>query len=85
MVDTFKDGRFYDNPLIIGEPWVRSYISYVLQSEMGMNVGTLCMVDTSPRKFDDNEKDLIIELGTMVEELFLLGHHGTAERIDKIN
>lgn len=67
--DTHTDSRFFDNPQVVGDPWLRSYISFVLQSESGMNIGTLCLVDTRPRKFDDDEIDLIIELGSMAEEL----------------
>lgn len=67
--DAHNDSRFFDNPLVTAEPWLRSYISFVLQSESDMNIGTLCLVDSRPRKFDDDEIDLIIELGSMVEKL----------------
>ncbi len=50
-------------------PWVRSYISFVLQLNSGMNIGTLCLVDIRPRKFNDDENILIIELGAMAEDL----------------
>ncbi len=65
----FDDSRFFDNPQVANDPCIRSYISYVFQSASGMNIGTLCLVDTRPRKFDDNEVDLIIELGLMAEDL----------------
>ena len=54
---------------MVGEPWVRSYISFVLQSDSGMNIGTLCLVGAQPRKFDNDEIDLLIELGSMAEDL----------------
>jgi GAF domain-containing protein len=69
ITETFDDSRFFDNPQVTGDPWIRSYISFVLKSESGMNIGTLCLVDTRPRKFGDDEIDLIIELGLMAEEL----------------
>ena len=67
--DTHMDSRFFDNPQVVGEPWLRSYISFALQSESGLNIGTICLVDTRPRSFNDDEIDLIIELGFMVENL----------------
>ena len=69
IANTNDDSRFFDSPLVIRDPWVRSYISFVLQSYAGMNIGTLCLLDTQPRKFDENEKYLIVELGKMVENL----------------
>ena len=54
---------------MVGEPWVRSYISFVLQSDSGMNIGTLCLVGAKPRKFGNDEIDLLIELGSMAEDL----------------
>lgn len=69
ICDTNEDSRFFDSPLVVGEPWVRSYISFVLQSDSGMNIGTLCLVDTQPRRFDNDEIDLLVELGSMVEDL----------------
>ena len=69
ICDTYEDSRFFDSPLVVGEPWVRSYISFILQSDSGMNIGTLCLVDTQPRRFDNNEIDLLVELGSMAEDL----------------
>jgi len=69
ICDTNEDSRFFDNPLVVGEPWVRSYISFVLQSDSGMNIGTLCLVDTRPRRFGNNEIDLIVELESIAEDL----------------
>ncbi len=74
VCDTKFDARFIDNPLVIKKPWIQSYLGYVLQSETGHNIGTLCVVDTVPRKFSDDKKQLLIQLGGMVENL-ILGHH----------
>ncbi len=69
VCDTHEDSRFFDSPLVTESPFVRSYISFVLQSNSGVNIGTLCLVDVRPRKFDNNEIDLLIELGSMSEDL----------------
>ena len=67
--DLRKDGRFFDNPQVASDPHLQSYISFVIRSDSGMNIGTLCLVDIKPRKFDNYEIDLIIELGLMAQEL----------------
>ncbi len=83
--DTHKDSRFFDHPLIVGEPKVRSYISFILQIEPGLNVGTLCLVDKRPRKFNEYEIDLIIELGKMTEELLIYEGRNSTETFNKLN
>jgi GAF domain-containing protein len=73
--DLSKDERFHDNPLVSNGFKLRSYISYVLQSESGMNIGTLCVFDTVPRNFSEGKKGVLILLGTMVENLLNGRHH----------
>ena len=67
--DTYEDSRFFDSPLVVNEPWVRSSLSFVLQCELEMNIGTLCLLNTRARKFNDDEIDLFIELGSIAEKL----------------
>ena len=47
--DTQEDDRFHDNPLVIGEPKIRSYIGCPLTLSTGETLGTLCAIDTKPR------------------------------------
>ena len=67
--NTVIDFRFVDNPYVIQSPGIRSYISFVIQSQTGENIGTFCVVDTRPRIFDTQEKRLLISLGQMLENL----------------
>ncbi len=69
ITDLSKDERFHDNPHVSNGFKLRSYISYVLQSESGMNIGTLCVFDTVPRCYSQGKKGVLILLGTMVENL----------------
>ena len=82
--DLKDDSRFFDNPQVADEPWIRSYISFVLRSDSCMNIGTFCLVDLKPRKFDDDEIDLIVELGLMAEEL-TNGRNVSSRTEDKLN
>ena len=53
--DTTMDARFYDNPLVTGAPWIRSYLGIPLETPDGYNLGAFCAIDTKPRNFSVSE------------------------------
>ncbi|WP_293750210.1 GAF domain-containing protein [uncultured Paraglaciecola sp.] len=65
--DTFEDERFSDNPLVIGEPFIRFYAGAPIKSDEGYSIGTLCIIDTSPRILTENDQVLLREFADMVE------------------
>ena len=70
--DTFNDERFADNPLVENDPGIRFYAGYPLNAPDGSKVGTLCIIDREPRQMTTEERSLLKELGTMVEEEFIV-------------
>lgn len=59
--DTDRDPRFSDHPVI--QHWkTRFYAGVPLLTPDGHVLGTLCLLDTSPRKLSDDEVDLLGEL-----------------------
>lgn len=48
--DATMDDRFKANLLVTGEPHIRAYAGHVLEVD-GQPLGTVCLIDTVPRKF----------------------------------
>lgn len=68
--DTFEDLRFCDNPQVIEAPFIRFYAGAPLITSAGFRLGTLCLVDTAPRRFRrKHESDLKEFAGKTVEML----------------
>ena len=60
--DTLLDDRFADNPLITGEPFIRFYAGAAIADESGNKLGTLCIIDNSPRNLSDSDIELLKDL-----------------------
>jgi len=66
--DASRDERFFDNPLVTGAPSVRFYAGAPLKLSTGESVGTLCLIDTSPRHFDAVDEAILSALRQLVVE-----------------
>lgn len=53
--DARKDKRFFDNPLVTSHPYVIFYAGVLLKSDEDLPLGTLCVIDNSPRKLSDKQ------------------------------
>ncbi|MDE2431018.1 MAG: sensor domain-containing diguanylate cyclase, partial [Burkholderiales bacterium] len=65
--DATLDERFFDNPLVVGEPHIRFYAGYPLKAGNGSKLGTLCIIDTQPRDFHPEDIAMLQDLALMVE------------------
>ena len=73
--DASTDARFSDNPLVAGEPHIRFYAGAPLSAPSGHRIGTLCVVDTVPRKLGAIELSILDALRCLANET-LAGKEG---------
>jgi diguanylate cyclase (GGDEF)-like protein len=66
--DAIKDTRFADNPLVTGSPAIRFYAGCPIHGPGGHRIGTLCLIDPSPRSLDPEDADTLRDFAAMVED-----------------
>ncbi len=83
--DSHLDSRFADNPLVCNVPHVRFYLGIPLRDpQTGLPLGTLCVIDDEPRKFDLAKLPALTALARQVEALFsLLQRNAELQRLNE--
>ncbi|WP_207492636.1 sensor histidine kinase [Aridibaculum aurantiacum] len=77
--DATTDDRFSKNPLVTGYPNIQFYAGFPLQSPLGSNVGSLCVIDNQPRSLTSFQEKCLeilarqaiqrLELGASMQQL----------------
>ena len=70
--DTFLDGRFRNNELVLGEPHLRFYAGVPLRPIDERAVGTLCVLGPTPSVLTDPQRDSLLRLARIAEQLLRL-------------
>lgn len=65
--DLTADDRFSGNPLVTADQGVRFYAGHPLHAPGGQPVGTLCLLDHSPRRFSEAERETLRDLASYVQ------------------
>ncbi|WP_422101665.1 PAS domain-containing protein [Vreelandella sp.] len=75
--DALQDARFIDHPMVTAAPYIRFYAGVPLQTRAGYRVGTLCLIDTTPRTLTHDQIAMLQDMAAMVEELIQsdIGNH----------
>jgi GAF domain-containing protein len=60
--DTSLDERFFDNPLVTNDPYIRFYAGAQLRVPSGEIVGTLCLIDRVTRQLDKIDLAILASL-----------------------
>ena len=67
--DARNDLRFNDNPLVTGDPNIVFYAGTPLVDENGMALGTLCVIDSVPRKLSSAQLNTLQILSKSIVDL----------------
>ncbi|MHA3703578.1 PP2C family protein-serine/threonine phosphatase [Jatrophihabitans sp. YIM 134969] len=81
VTDAEHDPRTRTNPLVSGEFGLRFYLGIPLRTHDGHNLGSLSVIDTSPRDVTPDEVDTMVDLAQVVVdelELRLAAHRNIA-------
>ncbi len=83
--DTALDPRFNNNPLVVDAPNIRFYAGCPISIPNGSKLGTICLIDQSPRGFDDEDKVLLRDLARLVEQEVMAVQLATLDELTMIS
>lgn len=78
--DASQHPLFSTNPNVSGPTGVRFYAGALLRSPSGWPLGTLCIMDTSPRTFEQKDREVLTELAQLVTSELWLSDEASQER-----
>lgn len=79
--NTLQDPTLHNNPLVIGEPNIRSYAGVPLRRQNGIKVGAICAVDQKERAFTKDQLDLLGILAQLMAEQIELRQIATTDSL----
>ncbi len=78
--DATRDPRFRDNPLVTGKPHIRFYAGIPVREPTGFKLGSLCIIDSRPRKITDVDLEVLRNLASLVEDEIERAYYGAADQ-----
>lgn len=74
--DARADDRFKRNPLVTGDPYIRSYAGAPIYNSDGSAFGALCVIDRRKRKFRAEDLKVLRELRDVAERALAMQKEG---------
>ena len=84
VTDAVGDERFFDNPLVTDEPSIRFYAGCPVHGPEGHRIGTLCLIDSKPRDFADEDIAMLKDLAAMVDDELRVSSQVTVDELTQI-
>lgn len=78
--DALLDDRFARNPVVLGDPKVRFYAGTAIRAASGRPIGSVCVVDRTPRSLTDSQREALRSLSRLATEQLELRRLLTDER-----
>lgn len=72
--NALQDERFFDNPLVSGDPSIRFYAGAPLYALDGQPIGTVCVIDSKPKSLNEMQKRALKAISDQVTRLLELRH-----------
>ena len=85
VADANVDKRFSDNPLVLNEPNIGFYAGCPVHALNGQVLGTLCLIDTKPRPFSEEDVEMLRDLALIVESEIAIAELATVDELTGIS
>lgn len=76
VLDTFKDSRFSQSPMVTGSPYLRFYVGapiILTEDNKRYRLGTLCLMDTEPHQsFSSQQEKILAQFAMMAADALKL-------------
>ena len=82
--DATADERFADNPLVTNEPYIRFYAGCPIRAPDGSKLGSLCIMDQTPRQPSKDDLDSLADLAAIAEREFSVCQMATTDELTHI-
>lgn len=73
--DTAADVRFHDNPHVTGHPRIGAYAGTAIHAPSGEPIGTVCVLDHTPRSWTATHLEVLVDLAAIVDQLIAKHEH----------
>jgi len=78
--DASKHPDFKNNPLVIQSPYIRFYAGAVIRDNMGLPLGTLCLISNIKKYFPQSSRDQLIELSQLLRDEIIPNSNSMLDR-----